>query len=275
MNVVETKSCTIPNLGLGTWQLSGETCRHIVARALEAGYRHIDTAAMYGNEVDVGNGLRAASIDRDDVFVTTKVWNDRIDDGDLQASAAESLERLGLDHVDLLLIHWPNSEIPLENSIRALCDAKARGLARSIGVSNFPSVLLREALGLATEPIVCNQVEYHPYLTQNTLLGVCRDHSMALTAYAPIAKGRVVDDPTICDIAAKRGLTPTQVTLAWLTGQDNVVAIPKTANPERLVENLAGASATLDEDEMARISALGSPEGRTVNLAFAPQWDLD
>jgi len=275
VNVVETKSCAIPKLGLGTWQLSGETCRHIVARALDAGYRHIDTAAMYGNEVDVGNGLRAASLDRDDIFVTTKVWNDRIDDGDLQASASESLERLGLDQVDLLLIHWPNPEIPLKNSIRALCDAKAKGLARNIGVSNFPSALLREAIGLATEPIVCNQVEYHPYLTQNTLLGVCRDHDMALTAYAPIAKGRVVDDPVIGDIAEKRGLTPTQVTLAWLTGQDNVVAIPKTANPERLVENLAGASVCLDADEMARISALGSASGRTVNLAFAPQWDID
>lgn len=275
MNAVETRSGAIPKLGLGTWQLAGEACTDMVVQALDAGYRHVDTAAMYGNEVEVGAGLRAAPIDRNEIFVTTKVWHDRIDDGDLQASAAESLDRLGLDHVDLLLIHWPNPDIPLENSIRALCDAKARGLTRAIGVSNFPSQLLRQALALSSEPIVCNQVEYHPYLTQKTLLGVCRENSMALTAYAPIAKGKVVDEPVICEIAAKRDLTPTQVTLAWLTGQDNVVAIPKTATPARLIENLSGASVALDDDEMAAISALGSASGRMVNLDFAPQWDAD
>ena len=275
MDIVETQSGNIPRLGLGTWQLSGDACSEIVSHAIDVGYRHIDTAAMYDNEMAVGEGIRAASVDRSELFVTTKVWFDRIDDGDLQRSAEESLARLRLDFVDLLLIHWPNPDIPLENSIRALCDAKSSGLAQAIGVSNFPSLHLRRAVSLATEPIVCDQVEYHPYLTQKSVLAACRAHGMAMTAYAPVAKGKVADDPVIRDIADMRGLTPGQVTIAWLMGQDNVVAIPKTASRSRLVENLAGSKVILTDTEMARISALGSPSGRMVNLNFAPQWDPD
>ncbi len=275
MTVVKTRSGDIPKLGLGTWQLSGDHCRDTVVRAIDVGYRHIDTAAMYGNEEAVGEGLKAAAADRDEIFVTTKVWHDRIADGDLQRSAEESLDKLGLESVDLLLIHWPNPAIPLEESIAALCDAKARGLARSIGVSNFSSTLIDQAVDLATEPIVCDQVEYHPYLTQRTVLATCRRHSMALTAYCPIAKGRVLDDPVIGRIAARHNVTPTQVTLAWLLAQDSVVAIPKTGSPERLVENHAAQSIFLTSEELVEIAALGSPQGRMVDFDFSPTWDSE
>lgn len=273
MICVETASGSIPKLGVGTWQLTGEACSSLVSQALDVGYRHIDTAVMYGNEEAVGEGLKTASVDRDDVFVTTKVWFDQIGEGDLQRSAESSLKRLNLDYVDLLLIHWPNPEIPLTESIRALCDAKSSGLARGIGVSNFPSALLDLALELAAEPLICNQVEYHPFLTQKTLLAACRKNNMAMTAYAPIAKGTVADDPVIREIANDHDVTPAQIAIAWLYGQENVVAIPKTASRERLIENMAASEISLSPSEMDRISALGSPSGRMVNAGFAPQWD--
>lgn len=275
MICVETASGSIPKLGVGTWQLTGEACSSLVSQALDVGYRHIDTAVMYGNEEAVGEGLKSASVDRGDVFVTTKVWFDQIGEGDLQRSAESSLKRLNLDYVDLLLIHWPNPEIPLTESIRALCDAKSRGLARGIGVSNFPSDLLALALELAEEPLICNQVEYHPFLSQNTLLAACRKNNMAMTAYAPVAKGTVADDPVIREIANDHDVTPAQVAIAWLYGQDNVVAIPKTASRERLIENMAASELSLSAAEMDRISALGSPSGRMVNAGFAPQWDVE
>jgi len=272
---IETSSVRIPKLGLGTWRLTGETCSRIVAQALRLGYRHVDTAAMYDNEAAVGEGIRAASLERADVFVTTKVWQDDIDDGDLQKSAEASLERLGLDHVDLLLVHWPNPRIPLARTVRALCDAKARGLTRAIGVSNFPSALLEEAVALASQPIACNQVEYHPFLTQKSVLTACRKHGMAMSAYVPLARGRVLEDKTLQEIGAARGVSPAQIAIAWAVGQDHVAAIPKTASAARLEENLAGSKIVLSDDEMARISALGSPSGRIVDLDFAPQWDVD
>jgi len=273
MRTIRAAGVAIPALGLGTWRLAGAECADIVARALGLGYRHVDTAEMYGNEREVGEGLKASGVPRADVFVTTKVWHEHLEPRALWAAAEASLERLGLDFVDLYLIHWPNPAVPLELTMDALCEVRRRGWAKAIGVANFPSALLDRAVALSTEPLAANQVEYHPFLSQAPVLEACREHGMALTAYCPIAKGKVAEAPAIREIAAARGLTPAQVALAWLVGQRNVAAIPKTATPARLAENLAAADVVLGEAEMARIAALGSPAGRLVSPTFAPDWD--
>lgn len=273
VKTVRAAGLAIPALGLGTWPMKGAECATTVAEALARGYRHLDTAEMYGNEREVGEGLRASGIARSDVFITTKVWHDHLEPRALWAAAEASLDRLGVDHVDLYLIHWPNASVPLELTMDALCEVRRRGWAKAIGVANFPTALLHRAVALSTEPLAVNQVEYHPFLSQAAVLEACRAHGMALTAYSPIAKGKVAEAAVIREIAAARGLTPAQVALAWLIGQQNVVAIPKTATPARLAENLAAAGIVLDATETARIAALARPDGRTISPAFAPAWD--
>ncbi|MGE3066377.1 MAG: aldo/keto reductase [Hyphomicrobiaceae bacterium] len=273
---VSANGARIPVIGLGTWPMQGEECAAAVAAALKAGYRHIDTAAMYGNEEAVGDGLKRGGVPRGDIWVTTKVWADDIRDGDLQRSAETSLKKLGLDRVDLLLIHWPNKAVPLKESIGALNDAKRRGLASHIGISNFPTRLIEDAVAVTQEPLVCNQVEYHPHLDQSKVLAACRRHEMALVAYCPLGRGAVggvLDEPAIKEIAAAKGRTPGQVVLRWLVQQPGVVAVPKSANPKRIAENLDVFSFTLSDADMARISALARPDGRVVNPDMAPDWD--
>lgn len=273
MRTVRAAGVSIPALGLGTWRLAGAACADIVARALGLGYRHLDTAEMYGNEREVGDGLKASGVPRGEVFVTTKVWHEHLEPRALWAACEASLDRLGLDFVDLYLIHWPNPAVPLELTMDALCEVRRRGWAKAIGVANFPTALLDRAVALATEPLAANQVEYHPFLKQDAVLAACRAHGMALTAYCPLAHGKVADDPVLREIATARGLTPGQVALAWLLGQKTVAAIPKTATPSRLAENLAAADVVLGEADMARISARGSHAGRLVDPAFAPAWN--
>ncbi len=271
---IPANGANIPAIGLGTWPLKGQECIGAVRAGLDAGYRHVDTAAMYDNEREVGEGVRNHSPSRDDIFVTTKVWYDDIGDGDLQRSAEASLGRLGLDDVDLLLIHWPNPDIPLAESIGALCDAKRRGLARNIGVSNFPSAMVDEAVALADEPICANQVEYHPYLNQDAVLAACRRHGLAMTAYAPIARaGDLFKEPVIRDLAREKGRTEAQIVLRWHIQQTGVAAIPKSANPERIRANLALDDFELTDAEMAGISALAKPDGRTIAPGWSPRWD--
>ena len=271
--LVHANGAAIPAIGLGTWPMKGEEAARAVARALETGYRAVDTAAMYGNEDAVGEGLRAAGVARADVFLTTKVWYTDLAPGALQRSAEASLRRLGLDQVDLLLIHWPSTDIPLEGSIAALCDAKRRGLARHVGVSNFPVALLDSAVSLATEPLVANQCEYHPHLDQTKLLAACRRHGLAFLSYAPIGKGAVLEDAAVRDVAARHGRTPAQVVLRWHVQQDGVAAIPKSANPGRIAENLDVFGFTLSEDEMRALSGLSRPDGRMVAPGWSPEWD--
>jgi diketogulonate reductase-like aldo/keto reductase len=268
--LVHANGAAIPALGLGTWPMKGEEASEAVARALASGYRAVDTAAMYGNEDAVGEGLRAS---RAEVFVTTKVWYTDLAPGALQRSAEASLRRLGIDAVDLLLIHWPNPAIALEDSIAALCDAKRRGLARHIGVSNFPVALLERAVALATEPLVANQCEYHPHLDQTKVLSACRRHGLAFLSYAPIGKGAVLQDKAVRDIAARHGRTPAQVVLRWHVQQDGVAAVPKSANPQRIAENLDVFGFTLSEDEMRALSDLSRPDGRMVAPGWSPEWD--
>jgi len=273
---IAANGAQIPAIGLGTWTLMDEEGSRVVTTALASGYRHIDTAAMYGNEAAVGAGLRASGIARKEIWVTTKVWWDNIGEGALQRSAETSLRQLGLDYVDLLLIHWPNPAIPVAQSIAALNDAKRRGLAKHIGVSNFPTRLIEEAVRATKEPIVTNQCEYHPHLDQSKVLAACRKHGIALTAYCPLGRGTVggvMDEAVVKSIAARLKRTPGQVVLRWHMQQPGVVAVPKSANARRLAENLAVFDFELTAADMKALSGLARPDGRVVKLAFAPQWD--
>lgn len=265
----------IPARGFGTFQLQGDVCRKAVRAAIETGYRHIDTAAMYANEAEVGAGIRDASVARDDLFVTTKVWTDDIAEQDLLRSAEDSLKRLRMEQVDLLLIHWPNRGIPLESSIRGLCRARQSGLAAHIGVANFPTALLTQAIRLAAthgEKIVANQCEYHPRLDQTKLLAACRAEDVAFTSYSPLGRGDLVQDPTIRAIADKLGRKPSQVILRWHL-QQGVIAIPRSSTPAHIAENFDIAGFELADADMKAISALHARDGRMVRPSFAPDWD--
>ncbi len=273
---VEANGADIPAIGLGTWPMKGGECAEAVATALQSGYRHIDTAAMYANEEAVGEGLRNSGVARDEIFVTTKVWHDDIGNGDLQRSAEASLQRLGLDQVDLLLIHWPNRAVAVSECISALCEAKSRGLTRHIGISNFPTALMDQAVAAADEPLACNQVEYHPFLDQTAVLNRCRDHGMALVSYCPLGRGDVggvMNTEVVQNMAQRYGKTPGQIVLRWHVQQPGVVAVPKSANPERIAHNLAVFDFTLSDDDMAALHGLARADGRVVNLAIAPDWD--
>jgi 2,5-diketo-D-gluconate reductase B len=272
MQFVEANGARIPAIGLGTWELRGRTCARLVEQALKLGYRHIDTAQIYENESEVGEGLRASGISRDDVFVTTKVWTTHFAPNDLERSAKESLAKLRLAQVDLLLLHWPNPRIPLRETLGALAHVKQLGLARHIGVSNFTVALIEEAVAACPEPLVCDQVEYHPYLDQSRVLRACADHGMALVAYSPVAKGRIKNDEVLAGIGEKYGKTAAQVCLRWLV-QQNVAAIPRTSKIERLSENIAIFDFDLSDEEMRQISAMGSAKGRLTDFGFAPKWD--
>lgn len=265
----------IPAIGLGTFRLQGESCRRAVEAALEIGYRHIDTAKMYDNEAEVGAALRGFGIARDDVFVTTKVWNADIGAGALQRSTEQSLARLGLAKVDLLLIHWPNAAIPLAESIGALCDAKRRGLAAHIGVSNFSAAMLEQSVALAAgdgETLAALQCEHHPRLDQSKLIAAATRHGVAFVSYCPLGRGDLITEPTVAGIAGRLGRTPAQVILRWHL-QKGVAAIPRSTSPAHLAENIAITDFELGPGEMGAISALRRPDGRLVSPPFAPQWD--
>ncbi len=267
----------IPLLGFGTWQLRGDEACAMVREAIGLGYRHIDTAVVYGNETEVGAGIAEAIADgvvtRDELFVTTKVWPDRFQPDAMRASAEESLTRLGLDHVDLLLLHWPNPDVAVSTSVPALCTLRKAGLTRHIGVSNFNTSLLAEALLVADQPLVTNQVEYHPLMTQRAVLAALEAAGMAMTAYCPIARGKVIGQPSLERIAAGHGKTAIQIALRWLT-QKGVIAIPKTATPAHARANLDIFDVTLTDAEMDEIDGIGRPDGRTVTLeGYAPVWD--
>jgi len=271
-HVVEANGARIPSIGLGTWELGGRECTRIVADAIGFGYRHIDTASIYGNEEAVGEGLRASGVARDKLFVTTKVWKSDLAPGDFERATHESLERLKLDAVDLLLIHWPNEQIPLAGTIEALCRMKREGFARHIGISNFTVALIDEATSLSTEPLVTNQFECHPYLDQSKVIAATRRHGMAVTAYSPIARGRAKGDAVLERIGKAHGKTAAQVCLRYLVQQDFVV-IPRTSKTERLREDFDIFDFALSDGEMKEVATLAKPDGRIVTISGAPQWD--
>jgi 2,5-diketo-D-gluconate reductase B len=272
MQFVEANGAKIPAIGLGTWELRGRTCARLVEQALKLGYRHIDTAQAYDNEREVGEGLRASKVRRDAVFVTTKIWTTHFAPNDLERSTKESLTRLRLTEVDLLLLHWPNPQVPLVETLGALAHAKKLGIARHIGVSNFTVALVDEAVAACPEPLVCDQVEYHPYLDQTKVRKACARHGMAVVAYSPVAKGRIKNDETLTRIGRAHGKTAAQVCLRWLV-QQNVSAIPRTSRIERLSENIDIFDFALSEDEMQQIFTMATPKGRLTDYGFAPKWD--
>jgi diketogulonate reductase-like aldo/keto reductase len=272
MLFVEARGARIPAIGLGTWELRDRACTRIIEQAIRLGYRHIDTAQVYDNEREVGDGIRASHVSRDEVFVTTKVWTTHFAPHNLERSVKESLGKLRLDHVDLLLLHWPNPHVPLAETLGALVHAKSMGLTRHIGVSNFTVALLAQAVELCSAPLVCDQVEYHPYLDQTKVRDACAAAGMALVAYSPIARGNVKKDTALAEIGRAYGKTPAQVCLRWLV-QQGAVAIPRTSKIERLSENIDVFDFALSDDDMARISGMGSAAGRLTDFGFAPKWD--
>jgi len=274
MQLMKADGAGIPLVGLGTWDLRSRTCARIVEQALRMGYRHIDTAEMYDNEREVGLGLRAAGIARDEVFITTKVWPSHFAPRELERAAEQSLSRLAVDRVDLLLLHWPNPEIALSDTLGALCHVKQRGLTRHIGVSNFTVALIEQAVKLAEEPLVCNQIELHPFLDQSRVIAACRSHDMGIVAYSPIARGSAKNHPVLARIGKAHGKSAAQVSLRFLV-QQGIAVIPRTSRPERLTENFSIFDFALSPTEMTEVAALGSRQGRVVNFSYSgsPQWD--
>jgi diketogulonate reductase-like aldo/keto reductase len=274
MHRINANGANIPAIGLGTWTLRGAECTDLVQAAIETGYRHIDTAAMYENEAEVGRGIARAGLPREELFVTTKVWWTELSAGALRRSAERSLDLLGLDHVDLLLIHWPSKTVPLAETIAALNEAHRDGLTRNIGVSNFTTSLLSQANALSDRPLAVNQVEYHPKLDQTKVLAACRAAGMAMVSYCPLGRGLdLMHEPAIAGAAKAHGRTPGQIILRWHIQQDGVAAIPRTSRRERLAENLDVESFELTAAEMAAVSALRSTNSRICDFAFSPEWD--
>ena len=254
--IIEANGARIPTFGLGTWDLRGRTCVRMVNEALRLGYRHVDTAELDDNETEVGGGLRASGGARDEGFSTTKVGSSHLAARDLERAAEQSLAKLKLADVDLLLIHWPNPRIPLAETIPALCKMKTRGLARHIGVSNFTPPLVNEAVRLASEPLVTDQIEWHPFIDQAETRAACRRHGLAVTAYSPIAKGRAAHNKVLTQIGSRHRKSASQVALRFLL-QEGAIVIPRTSKPARLAENFDVFDFTLAAPEMDAIRALG------------------
>jgi len=274
MQTVSAHGAKIPALGFGTWPMKGEECARVVSDALKLGYRHVDTAQGYSNEKEVGDGMADAGVARDRIFITTKIHPEQQGEGALQASLEESLRKLRVDQVDLTLIHWPNPKIPVAEAMKALSDAKRRGLTRHIGLSNFTVALLDEAVKAATEPLVTEQIEYHPYIDQSKMLAALGRHGMAVTAYCPLALGRVIGDPVIEAIGKTHHKTVAQVALRWLIQQGNVIAIPKSSKVERLRENMAVFDFVLSDEEMTAMNGLKKRGLRLINEpGWVPKWD--
>ena len=271
---IEANGAKIPLVGLGTWEMRGRACARVVEQALRLGYRHVDTAEMYDNEREVGDGIRASGVKRSELFVTTKIWPSHFAPRALERATRDCLMRLRLSEVDLLLLHWPNPQIPLAETLGALCQVKRDGLARHIGISNFTVALIEEAVRIATEPLVCDQVECHPFLDQSKVIAACREHGMALVAYSPIARGNAKNDKVLARIGAAHKKTAAQICLRYLVQQD-IVVIPRTSKIERLSENAALFDFALGKEEMAEIAALAHREGRIVDWSYSgsAKWD--
>ncbi|PTY35775.1 2,5-didehydrogluconate reductase B [Saccharospirillum sp. MSK14-1] len=265
---------TLPMPGMGTFRLKGEHARDAVLTALDLGFRHIDTAVMYDNETAVGEAIARSDSGRDKVFLTTKVWHTDLAPESLQASIDGSLQRLGTDHVDLLLIHWPspNQSVPMSESLNALKEVRDTGKARHIGVSNFTIAQIDEAIDVLGEgELLTNQIEVHPFLQNHAVVEHCQQRGITVTGYMPLAVGRVLEDPTLMAIADEHQLTPAQIALAWLR-QRNVVPIPASSKAQHLQANLDAMTVELNDEDMQRIAQLDRHQ-RFADPDFAPKWD--
>jgi len=273
--ILKANGVEMPAIGCGTLFPEPESAAPLVAAAIECGYHHIDTARKYGSEEAVGEGIRSSGIAREELFITTKVTEEDAKADDFARSVDTSLKAIGVDYVDLLLIHWPQPKVPMEETLGALAKTKRDGLARHVGVSNFTVALLDEAVKLSSEPLVTNQIEYHAYIRQDKVLAACREYGMIVTAHVPLARGKIVNDPVIGEIAKAKGKTTAQVALRWLVQQPNISVVPRTTTRERLVENLEIFDFSLTGGEMDRISALRDTAMRVVDPAVRrPVWDV-
>jgi 2,5-diketo-D-gluconate reductase B len=272
MDTILTRGVAIPRLGFGTFRMPGADAQPVVESALAIGYRHIDTAAMYENEAAVGAAIAASGIRRDDLFVTTKVWHDQLAPDALHRAFDASLRKLGLDHVDLYMIHWPSRDMDMAATLKALTSLQERGLARAIGVCNFNLPMIRRAVEEIGAPIASVQLEYHPFLSQTSMLGYLREKGIPLTAYAPLAQGRAASDPTLAAIGRKHGASAAQMAVAWLLDQEGVIVIPKASRSESQKANLEARSIGLDDDDRTAIGALPKDQ-RFVRPPFAPDWN--
>jgi len=272
MQFVEAHGARIPQIGLGTMTLKGDVCVQAVKAALQIGYRHLDTAAFYGNEVENGEGLRQSGVKREDVFITTKVRENNLTPENFNKSLDQSLKNLQLPYVDLLLIHWNNKDIPFSVSIPALCAARKDGRAKHVGVANFTTKMLDDAWRVTSEPLVCNQIEMHPFINQDKVLATSKKHGMVVVAYCPIARGKVPGAEVLERIGQAHGKTAAQVSLRYLV-QMGVIPIPRTATPAHLKQNLEVFDFTLSAAEMADLKTLNATNMRVVNPPHAPMWD--
>ena len=260
----------IPELGLGTWQNTDpEECTKSVEKALNMGYEHIDTAQAYENEEDVGKGLENADVDREDYFLASKVWIDQLAPENVKASTKKSVEKLGVDYVDLMYVHWPANEYSPQETLKAFKELVHSGEINNIGISNFTPEQVDKAMEIAPKHIIANQVEMHPLLQQEELLEKCREHDITLVAYSPLARGEVFNIPELNEIADKHGVSEAQVSLAWLMQKENVVAIPKASSEEHIRDNYEALDLELDEEDIQKIEDIDREE-RMVDPGFAP-----
>ncbi len=274
MTLVNANGASIPTLGFGTFRMEAADTERMVSHVLKQGYRHIDTAKIYGNEAAVGQGFKASAIPRPDVFLTTKVWVANYGRDAFLASVDESLKKLETDYVDLLLLHWPNTAVSLEEQIAALNDVAKAGKARHIGVSNFNTTLMKEAARLSRMPLANNQIEYHPYLDQQPVIATASELGMSITAYYAMADGKVIADRMLQEIAAVHKRSVAQVVLRWIV-QQGCVVLSKTVSETRAAENAAIFDFELSADDMGTIAKLARPDGRIVSPdGLAPEWDV-
>ncbi|MQB20232.1 aldo/keto reductase [Agrobacterium tumefaciens] len=274
MQTVNANGANIPALGFGTFRMPEEDVHRILPQALKLGFRHVDTAQVYKNEAAVGDAIAKSGVSRGDIFLTTKVWVDQYKHDDFIRSVDESLTKLKTDYVDLLLLHWPKSDVPLAERIGALNELHKAGKVRNIGISNFNVALMDESVRLSDAPIANNQIEYHPYLDQTRVIEAARKHGISITAYYLMADGKVPKDEVLRDIGAKHGKTAAQVALRWAVQQPDVIALSKTATESRLPENFDIFDFDLSDEEMKAIFAFAKTDGRIVNPGhLAPEWD--
>jgi 2,5-diketo-D-gluconate reductase B len=272
MKFVDMRSMQVPVLGFGTWELRGALCRQAVRSALDIGYRHIDTAQAYENEADVGQALADARLSRDELFITTKVWMENASASGVKPSVEDSLKKLKLDYVNLLLLHWPVPNVPMQETLNAMAALQKEGRVKAIGVSNFPVALMREAVERHGIDIACNQVEYHVQLSQKPVLEYARRHDIIVTAYSPLGRAKLTDHPLLVRLGQKYEKTAAQVALRWLIEQKGVMAIPKAASEKNAQLNFNIFDFVLNADDYEAIEGMGF-NARLINPTWAPVWD--
>jgi 2,5-diketo-D-gluconate reductase B len=271
MEKIQTQGVAIPRLGFGTFRMPGGGCQPVVESALGLGFRHIDTAAMYENEDAVGAAIASSGVKREDLFVTTKVWHDRLGRGAVRKAFDTSLSKLKLDYVDMYMVHWPSADMDLPAVLEEMMTIKADGGTRAIGVCNFNMKMIRQAVEEVRAPIAALQIEYHPFMSQARMLDYVRGKGIPLTAYAPLAQGRAAHDETLQKIGDKHGVSAAQIAIAWLLDQPDVIAIPKAQKESSQRSNLDALKVKLDDEDRSAIAALPKDQ-RYVKPPFAPDW---